>query len=88
MHVPTYILIWNHRDSIIYLFNFSHSNIDNHNTHNKINLVLPHFNKSKSQSRFLCQSIKQCNILPNHIKTSDALLKFKHKFNEYYYCLY
>ena len=63
------------RDSNISSRIYSHSNLHNHSTRNRNNLVLPHFNQSKSQSSFLYQSIRRWNILPDHVKSHDTLIQ-------------
>ena len=83
---PTYILKWN-PGTVLFIhvyFIYSHSNSHNHSTRSRNKLVLSHFNKSRSQSSSLYQSIKQWDILPDRVKTSDILFKFKLKTSAAY----
>ena len=65
-----------------------HSDIHNHNTRHRSNLVLPHYHRSKSQLSFSFQSIKEWNNVPEEIKQSETGRQFKSKLKDHYCCLY
>ena len=64
------------------------SNNHNHFTRNRNNLVLPRYNKTKSQTCFLYQSIKQWSNVPISIQTAPSLRSFKRKLKGLYSSLY
>ena len=66
----------------------SHTNVHNHYTRNRHNLILPNYTKTSSQNSFLYQSIKEwCNI-PSTLKHPVSISTFKHKLKSHYCSLY
>ena len=64
------------------------SQIHNHNTRNRANLVIPRFNRSATQSSFIYSSITEWNKLSSDIKNCESNQVFKSKLKRYYCSLY
>ena len=64
------------------------SQIHNHNTRNRTNLVIPRFNRSATQSSFIYSSITEWNKLSSDIKNCESNQVFKSKLKRYYCSLY
>lgn len=60
----------------------------NYSTRNSTSLVLPQFNRSRTQSSFIYQAIKEWNSLPEAIKSSRSLFAFKFKLKAHYFSRY
>ena len=64
------------------------SEIHNHNTRSRTNLVVPRFNRSATQSSFMYSSVTEWNKLSPNIKNSISNHVFKSKLKRYYCSLY
>ena len=78
----------NSEDNEIHSRLHTHSNIHEHNTRNRNNLVVPRYTRTRSQSSFLYQSITEWNNLPAAIKISESAPAFRRKLKGYYCSLY
>ena len=60
----------------------------NYSTRNSTSLVLPQFNRSRTQSSFIYQAIKEWNSLPEAIKSSRSVFAFKFNLKVHYFSRY
>ena len=61
-----------------------HMDIHSYQTKNSSNLVLPRFRRSRSQTSFLYQAVREYNALPANIKTNNSIFTFKKSLKSYY----
>ena len=64
------------------------SNIHSHNTRQNQNLAIPRYNRTKSQSSFLYNSIHAWNAIPTEIQNCNTLKTFKNSLKDYYCSMY
>ena len=55
----------------------SHADIHSHNTRNRNDLILPRYNKARSQSSWMYRGILEWNSLPEETKNIRSLTAFK-----------
>ena len=79
-----------HTDNVFTFSNrlTTHAQTHSHDTRNQNNISLPRYTKSRSQSSFLYQSIKEWNLLPNTIKHSTNKNSFKVRLKSHYIANY
>ena len=61
----------------------TNSDLHDHNTRNRNNIVTPHLHKTRSQSCWIYRGIHLWNTMPVDLRESETSNQFKHAFKKF-----